>query len=55
MMTESKVDRLIGELKSCDLLEKVAVGVSSATILAFVVFWSFQVRSVIELLQLAYG
>lgn len=41
--------------KSLDTLEKAAVGVSGAVIAAFVVFWIFQIRSVIELLQLAYG
>ncbi len=47
--------RAVEAFKELNGLEKVAVGTSGAVILAFVVFWAFQVRSVIELLQLAYG
>lgn len=48
-MTETNQDKELG------MLEKIAAGTSGAVIVAFVVFWAFQVRSVIELLQLAYG
>ena len=54
-MSNAKVAKVIDELKSCSRLEQVAVGVSAATIVAFVVFWIVQIRSVLELLELAYG
>ncbi len=41
--------------KSLDTLEKAAVGVSGAVIVAFIGFWIFQINAVIELLRLAYG
>ena len=37
------------------LLEKVAVGISAAILLAAAWFWSGQIQSVLELLEMAYG
>lgn len=43
------------DIKSLSMREKIAV-VSSAVVLgAGVIYWGFQVKAVIELLQLAYG
>jgi hypothetical protein len=41
--------------KGLDKLEMAAAGVSGAVIVAFTVFWIFQINSVVELLRLAYG
>lgn len=36
-------------------LEKVAIGLGGAILLAALWFWSVQIVSVVELLQMAYG
>lgn len=41
--------------KSLNVREKIAVVTSSAVLTAGVIYWLFQVKGMIELLQLAYG
>jgi hypothetical protein len=37
------------------LLEKVSIAASACILLAALVFWTIQIRGVLELLRLAYG
>ena len=37
------------------MLEKLAIGVGATILIVALWFWSLQVKSVIELLQIAYG
>lgn len=41
--------------KALTLLQKIAATSSVAIIVAGIIYWSFQVQSVIELLEMAYG
>lgn len=41
--------------KALTLLHKIAATSSVAIIVAGIIYWSFQVQSVIELLEMAYG
>jgi len=43
------------DLKSLSIREKIAVISSSVVLGAGAIYWMFQVKAVIELLQLAYG
>lgn len=43
------------EKKPLNLIQKIAAASSVAIIVSGLVYWSFQVRSVIELLEMAYG
>jgi hypothetical protein len=38
-----------------NLLEKISIAASACILLAALVFWTIQIRSVLELLRLAYG
>ncbi len=41
--------------KSLTLLQKIAAASSVAVIVAGIIYWSFQVQNVMELLEMAYG
>ncbi|KKN48842.1 hypothetical protein [Pseudohongiella sp.] len=41
--------------KALTLIQKIAATSSVAIIVAGIIYWSFQVQSVIELLEMAYG
>ncbi len=41
--------------KALTVLQKIAATSSVAIIVAGIIYWSFQVQSVIELLEMAYG
>ncbi|MEX0943428.1 MAG: hypothetical protein WD002_12885 [Pseudomonadales bacterium] len=45
----------MGKDRGKDKLAKLAAGISAIIILGWAIFWSTQVISVIELLELAYG
>lgn len=41
--------------KNLTLLQKIAAASSVAIIVAGIIYWSFQVQNVMELLEMAYG
>lgn len=41
--------------KPLTLIQKIAAGSSVAIIVAGIIYWSFQVQNVMELLEMAYG
>ena len=42
-------------IKNNKLFEKIAMATSLAIISGWLIFWSFQINDVIELLRMAYG
>lgn len=45
----------MSDKKSLTLLQKIAAASSFGIIVAGIVYWSIQVKSVMELLEMAYG
>lgn len=41
--------------KALTLIQKIAVASSVAIIVSGIIYWSFQVQNVMELLEMAYG
>jgi hypothetical protein len=45
----------MSDKKTLTLLQKIAAASSVGIIVAGIIYWSFQVQSAIELLEMAYG